>query len=147
MAASITLTTTFVDITVAGQFSTATVALATIPPPGNVSLVSGVLHVTGAAANLQFTVDPVSGDTNSYNIIGVYAKGSTTGTFTDSHGKGSFDLPNPHLNGNQCNILDKWVNFHAPLASGGVPYELFFVIQRQSDYAVGIIDPDVQNDD
>jgi len=35
----------------------------------------------------------------------------------------------------------------APASSGGVVYEFFILIQRVSDGAIGIIDPEIENQD
>ena len=148
MPVSITLTVTSfqdTDSTAAGsRYCTVAMSLGPNPPDG-VTLDPGdnnLLHVKGGAQDLVFTVAPPAGSTETYYALGFALKGPAG----DKHGRTSFDIKNGKPDDSTFRIRNNW-SLHGPAASGGVRYSFFVVIQRVSDKAIGIIDPEISNED
>jgi hypothetical protein len=130
----------FVDISAGGQFCQASMTLGA-GPAGNVTLRNGILVVKGGAAMLQFTIVPPAGSTDSFLALGLAFQGPST----DPRGQQSFEINNLRLNGATLTIRDNFAK-HGPQGSAPT-YQFFVFIQRVSDGAMGIVHPDIQNED
>ncbi|MBI4621612.1 MAG: hypothetical protein HY736_00130 [Verrucomicrobia bacterium] len=150
MPASITLTVTSfqdTDSIVAGtRYCAVSISLGANPPDGVTLDANNILHVKGNPQNLWFTIAPPANVTETYYALGFAVKGPATGTIVDKCGRGSFDIVNGKPDDATYKILDKWTNYNAPVANGGVQYSYYIMIQRASDRAIGIIHPIIEND-
>ena len=144
MPASITLTITSfqdTDSTAAGsRYCTADMALAP-DPAGKVTQAGNRLRVKGPT-DLEFTIAAPAGSPESYFALGIVFKSGSA----DKHGRNNFDIKNHKVNDAKISIRNNH-SVSAPASSGGVVYEFFILIQRVSDGAIGIIDPEIENQD
>jgi len=138
MSAKITLTLTkFVDITTSGKFCTAVMGMAP-SVSGRVSLITDIagkqkLVVKEGYADLDFQVLAPDGSSGKFKALGICFDGPPG----DARGDGSFELKNIHLDDDTVGIR----NLKTKLGT----YKVYFWIQRNSDGAMGIIDPDIEN--
>lgn len=137
---------TFRDITTTTdtpRWSTVS-ALEAVATPGQtrVTVPTGTtkLVVTGSGAiDLVFTILSSANDTSTYTPLGVWFV-QTSGT-QDPHGVANFSLQ--AITSSTITIRNLHVN--SGPATAGPKWEYFLVIQRQ-DGKIGIIDPDIEND-
>lgn len=117
------------------------VAVAT-PGQTRVTVPSGTtkLIVSGnGTIDLVFTILPPANDTSTYTPLGVWFV-QTSGT-QDPHGVANFSLQD--ITGNTITI--RALHANSGPASARVTWEYYLVIQRQ-DGVIGIIDPDIENE-
>lgn len=100
-----------------------------------------VLHVT---APINFTISVLSADTDEYSVLGIaftqIRMPGDVAPLSDPQGLRNFDNRIVGT-GSTLSFRDNW-----SLNGSGYGYEFRVMIQRARDGAVGIIDPEIEND-